>query len=205
MVDHVKLRTLIDTDPAAPHASDAAALAYLDGTVTVHGTVDSNDIAIWAAEQVTARKLRRAILDQEIAENFNNTPWLHYDPSYSGASTDLPGEGTAPAALALPYTNGVYNDTLVMNYLVEGRAESVALDRADIRAIVNNISGSGKPLSAANKTDLLARGDTTEDRWRAGRADDGPRQDGAGNPGDGFPEMSDASKLYHIGEARALP
>jgi hypothetical protein len=160
------LTAFIATDPANnPPATDQTVLDWLNASVTVKTQISYTDLIIWSSkETAVARKLRRAQIDQEIAENFNATPWKHTDPAYLGASTDLPGQGTAPPPLALPYTNGVYSDVLSLLWLIQSGAD-LDLSRDDIRTMVNNLSGSGKPLSSANKDGLLALSDVATPRW----------------------------------------
>lgn len=81
----------------------------------------------------------------------------------------------------------VYNDTLVVDHLLQGGGD-ISMSRDDIRTIVVSISGSGLPLSTANKNALNQKSNVDTPRWKA----------------EGYDPQSDESWLAHISIARAL-
>lgn len=155
MVDTVRLRAVIDAEPANGARSDPEVLTWFQESVTAQHDITYQDLVVWASEEGVSRKLKLAIADEEAT----------------------PGTLTAP----------VYNDTLTLELILKSGGE-LALSRDDVRAIVSGISGPGLPLSAPNRAALFAKSDVTDERWII----------------EGFAAISNANKLSHISEARAL-
>lgn len=174
-VDHVALKALLDN--GEPFASDAAALTWVNTTITVHGAnvLSHEDMIVWGADSARTRKVFEMY---KIIEN----DYLN--------GTDV--AGGSPHNL----TQGQKNDTIVLWQLIAA-ATDVDLGRSELRAVLNSIDG-GVVISNPDKTALLALTDGTFSRWEAGRHDDGPFGDVR------FEPMDDTSKLAHIAVARAL-
>jgi len=64
------------------------------------------------------------------------------------------------------WTASVYNDLLTLDILLKSGGD-LALSRSDLRGMINNLCGSGKPYSGPNKAALFAFSNEDIPRWQA--------------------------------------
>lgn len=152
-VNHVKLKAVLDT--GEPFGSDAAALTYMDATVTVHELVDFQELVSWATDRNVFEKLWAGIEDQS---------W---------------NRRKDPQVLDTPWPVAEFNDMLALWSVLHSGAD-LDLSKGELRALLNTISGSAKVLTFTDKTELFNRAESIKSRWDAGRHDDGPSLVGFG-------------------------
>ena len=124
-------------------------------------------------ELIDSEPLNAARTDQQVLDWLNETVTVKKGITYQDlivwASENQIGKKIKEAIAdeeATPgtWTAGVYNDTLVLDMLLKSGGD-VDLSRDDVRAIVGNLDGGGKPLSVPNKAALFAMSDVNQLRW----------------------------------------
>lgn len=142
-------------------------------------------------EVIDSDPANAAKTDQQVVDWLNELIVVQYDITFQDlivwASEEQIGKKTKAGISDEETTPGtwtvsVYNDLLVLDILLKSGGD-IALSRDDVRTMINNLSGGGKPFSLPNKTALFMRSDKNEVRWNFHTADN-------------------LSQLAHVQEAR---
>lgn len=117
------------------------------------------------SEPLNAGRTDQQVLDW-LKESVTVETEINYIDFVVWASQNQIFKKTADEIAAATATAGVMNDLFAVDAMLKsGGNWSLDLSRQDVRSIFNNLSGSGKPYSAPNRTALFALSDTSVERW----------------------------------------